>query len=334
MYRYVIVDCCEVKLPIMGRTSVEWLKGHFPEAQVVSEADAEDHLATPGNVVLYSDTPLVDRYTVDGILEYMELKGIQSAILPRGYVTGEGESEVVAESENDFVRLTGPDTYAYIAHELRQRIIAAHMANGVYFVDPATVYIDADVVIGEGTLVKPNNILSGNTVIGKGVTLNPGNNLTDTVVGDGSTLTAMVTTEASVGIDCKMGPYSYLRPGANIGNGVKVGDFVEVKNSNVSDGAKLPHLAYVGDADVGKRVNVGCGVIFANYDGKKKHRTTVLDGAFIGSNTTLIAPVKVGEMSFIAAGATVAHEVPDGAFVIARVPETVKPDKGRKYLEK
>ena len=178
---------------------------------------------------------------------------------------------------------------------MRRRINESHMVNGVTIIDTNSTYIEADVQIGNDTIVYPGTMLRGNTII-------------DSIVGENTNI----------------GPYAYLRPNSNIGNNVKIGDFVEVKNATIEDNSKASHLSYIGDAHVGKDVNIGCGVVFVNYDGKNKYKSVVKDGAFIGSNSNLVAPVTVEEKGFIATGSTITENVPQGALAIARERQVVK----------
>lgn len=186
-------------------------------------------------------------------------------------------------------------------------------------ISPETVYIAEGVVVEEGVVIYPNNTVTGQSILRRGAVLYPNNIVENADVGEGAELTASVVRGAKVGRGTKVGPFANLREGARVGENCRVGDFVEIKNAEIGDGTKVSHLAYIGDARVGKKVNVGCGVIFCNYDGKRKHFTEVGDGAFIGSNANLVAPVKVGARAFIAAGTTVTRDIPEGAFVIGRV---------------
>ncbi len=194
----------------------------------------------------------------------------------------------------------------------------AYEERGVRFMDLRTAYIDETARIGQGTVIYPNVILEGDVTIGEDCTIGPNTRIVDSEVGNGTVIQYSVITESKVGSETKVGPFAYLRPGSTIGDGCKVGDFVEVKNSSMGDGAKASHLTYIGDSDVGRDVNLGCGVVFVNYDGTSKHRCVVEDGAFIGCNSNLIAPVHVGEKSYVAAGSTITEDVPDGALYIAR----------------
>jgi len=321
------------ELDLLGRTAVEWLKKLDENCEVVDEIDVKSLKDT---IVLFSDMPLVTNETIENILVNMEELGISNAELPCGWVISDGADEFVKLDVEEKVneRLVDAKSYSKIISRLKERINERLMQGGVFMLAPETVYVDDTVVIGEGTIISNNNVLKGSSVIGKNVALGINNELTDTQIGDNTKLVGVIANQASVGSNTTVGPYAYLRPNACVGDNCKVGDFVEIKNSNVLSGAKVPHLAYVGDADVGHKVNVGCGVIFANYDGKKKHRTKVGDNTFLGSNTTLIAPVEVGEGVFIAAGSTIAHSVSVGSLVIARARETVKEGRAEKYLKK
>lgn len=198
-------------------------------------------------------------------------------------------------------------------------------------IDKNTTYISSEAQIAEDVVIYPNNNIIGNTVIGKGTVIMPNCIITDSIIGENAKVTAAVMEEARVGDNTTVGPFSYLRKGACIGNHCRIGDFVEIKNSVIGDYTKASHLAYVGDVTIGERCNVGCGVIFVNYDGKKKHRSTVEDNCFIGSNCNIIAPVTLRENSYIAAGTTVTDETPNDSFVIGRSRQIVKESKTSRY---
>lgn len=193
-----------------------------------------------------------------------------------------------------------------------------YMNEGVRFIDIRTAYIDEGVEIGKGTVIYPCVILEGNVSIGEDCTIGQNTRIKDSVIGSGTSIQSSVIMESRVGNETSIGPFAYLRPGSEIGNGCKVGDFVEIKNSKLDDGAKAAHLTYVGDSDVGKKVNLGCGVVFVNYDGSKKYRSVVEDGAFIGCNVNLVSPVNVGKNAYIAAGSTITKNVPEGSLHVGR----------------
>ena len=210
---------------------------------------------------------------------------------------------------------------------LRQRKVTQLMENGVTFMAPETAWIDAAVQIAPDTIIYPNVIIEGASQIGPDNIIGPDTRIIDSEIGARNTIEQAKIFESKIASDCKIGPYAYLRPGTVLADRVKIGDFAEVKNSQIGECSKIPHLAYVGDAQVGAGVNIGCGVITANYDGQKKHQTIIEDGAFIGSNVNLIAPVKVGKNAYVAAGSTINQEVPDGNLAIARSKQKNLPYK-------
>ena len=207
---------------------------------------------------------------------------------------------------------------------MRKRINETHMVNGVTIIDINSTYIEADVQIGNDTIVYPGTMLRGNTIIGSNSIIGMNSNITNSKIGDYTEIENSTIIDSIVGENTNIGPYAYLRPNSNIGNNVKIGDFVEVKNATIEDNSKASHLSYIGDAHVGKDVNIGCGVVFVNYDGKNKYKSVVKDGAFIGSNSNLVAPVTVEEKGFIATGSTITEDVPQGALAIARERQVVK----------
>ncbi len=209
---------------------------------------------------------------------------------------------------------------------MRKEIIEKHIKNGVKFVDENTVYIDDTVEIGSGTLIEPNVMLRGNTVIGENTVIGFCSDITDSKISNEAIIKHSVIIESEIGEQTTVGPFAYLRPNSKIGKNVKIGDFVEIKNSTIDDGTKISHLTYVGDADVGKKVNFGCGTVVVNYDGKKKHRTVIKDNAFIGCNTNLISPVTIEKGAYTAAGSSITDDVPEDSLAIARARQVVKKD--------
>ena len=193
---------------------------------------------------------------------------------------------------------------------------------GVTVVDPATTYIDPRCSIAPGVTLLPGTILRGHTAIGSGCEIGPNAMVRDCIVGKDTTINASQVNESTIGSHTTVGPFTYVRPNCRIGDHCRVGDFVEVKNSVIGDGTKISHLTYVGDSDVGQRVNFGCGTVTTNYDGHKKHRCTIGDDVFLGCNTNLIAPVTVEDRAYTAAGSTVTDDVPEGALAIARQRQT------------
>lgn len=207
---------------------------------------------------------------------------------------------------------------------LRERIIHQHLLKGVTITDPRQTYIEKDVTIGSDTLLLPGCILKGSTRVGEDCIIGPFTEIVNSELGNGVQVKQSVLHHAIVGDESTIGPFAYLRPGAKLGRQVKIGDFVEIKNSTLGDGSKVSHLSYVGDAMIGKNVNFGCGSITVNYDGFNKQITQVEDDAFIGSNVNLVAPVKVGKGAYVVAGSTITQEVMDNDMAIARQRQTNK----------
>jgi len=205
---------------------------------------------------------------------------------------------------------------------MREQINAQWMLAGVTMLDPASTFIDASVTIGRDTIIYPWTLLEGKTVIGEDCVIGPQTRIKDSVIGEGTEVIQAFVVESQIGKHNTIGPYTYLRPGTNTGDAVKIGGFVEVKKSMIGDHSKVPHLSYVGDATIGKAVNIGAGTIFCNYDGKHKHPTIIADGSFIGSNTNLVAPVKIGENAITGAGSTITEDVPADTLAIARNRQT------------
>ncbi len=237
------------------------------------------------------------------------------------------EGAVVAV-ETDFDETAGVNDRVELAARarvLQERINTAHMRAGVSLQDPATTYIEEGVSIGPDTELAPAVTLSGRTVVGRNVTIGQGCILTDTRVADGSHLKPYSVLEDShVGERCHIGPFSRLRPGTELAEDVHLGNFVETKKAKIGAGTKAGHLSYLGDARIGRNVNVGAGTITCNYDGVNKHLTELGDGVFIGSDTQLVAPVKLGDGAYVGAGTTVTKSVPAGALAVSRAPQENK----------
>jgi bifunctional UDP-N-acetylglucosamine pyrophosphorylase/glucosamine-1-phosphate N-acetyltransferase len=222
------------------------------------------------------------------------------------------EDTVQTEGVNDRVQL------AALGRELNRRVCERHMRAGVTIVDPATTWIDVDVSVGRDTTILPGTQLLGATTVGADAVVGPEVTLTDTEVGDGAEVTRAVAHLAVIGDGATVGPYSYLRPGTRLGAGGKIGGFVETKNADIGDGAKVPHLTYAGDVTIGEGANIGAGTIFANYDGVAKHRSTVGRHSFVGSQTVVVSPVEVADGAYVAAGSALVGDVEPGQIAVAR----------------
>lgn len=235
---------------------------------------------------------------------------------------GETVSAFQAEYADETLGINSRVQLAAADRALRMRKERELMDSGVTIIDPNTTFIDVDVQIGQDTIIYPNTYIEGNTTIGEDCVIGPNVRFTDMKVGDKVNAQFSYCHEAEICDGVTLGPYVHIRPGTTIGGGVKIGNFVEVKNSNIGEGSKLPHLQYIGDTDMGGGVNIGCGTVTCNYDGKKKHRTTIGDNAFIGCNTNLVSPVTVGDGAYIAAGSTITKDVPKDNLAIARARQT------------
>ncbi|MFO7818634.1 MAG: bifunctional UDP-N-acetylglucosamine diphosphorylase/glucosamine-1-phosphate N-acetyltransferase GlmU [Halanaerobacter sp.] len=241
------------------------------------------------------------------------------------------KGEFVAGVRANSMRETiGVNTRSHLAKAekiLRTRTCEEHMANGVTIIDPDSTYIDSTVEIGRDTIIYPNSFLEGRTKIARDVVIGPQSRIVDSTIGTGVEIENSTIKESEVQANTVVGPYAHLRPGSKIGKEVKVGDYVEIKQSTISDGAKVPHLSYIGDTEIGENTNIGAGTITANYDGKKKHRTEISSNCFVGSNSTLIAPLKLAKGAITAAGAVVTKDVEEGQLVLG-VPAKPK-DKNK-----
>lgn len=219
---------------------------------------------------------------------------------------------------NDRVALSQAESY------MRNRLALHHMREGVTIIDPASTYIGADVVIGSDTVLLPGTMLEGHTVIGEKSTIGPNSHLKNAYIGNETTVHSSVVMDSKIADHVAVGPFAHIRPGSDLGNHVKIGNFVEVKKATIDEGSKLSHLTYMGDAEIGKNVNIGCGTISVNYDGKNKFKTTIEDNAFIGCNSNLVAPVTVGKGAYVAAGTTVTKNVTEDSLAIGRVKQENK----------
>lgn len=231
------------------------------------------------------------------------------------------EGKKVGAMITDFEETLGVNSRGELSQAesiMRKRINNMHMENGVTLIDPLNTYIDRDVIIEADTVIYPGNLLEGKTTIKKGCTLLPNNRIKDSIIESNVSIQSSIILESSIGEETTVGPYAYIRPETRIGKHVRIGDFVEIKKSSIGDNTKVSHLTYIGDAEVGKGCNFGCGTVVVNYDGRKKHKTIIGDNAFIGCNTNLVAPVEVKENAYTAAGSTITEEVPKGSLAIGR----------------
>lgn len=237
-----------------------------------------------------------------------------------------GKGERVSALRVDTGGLMGPNSraeLAALAAHLRRRISEAHMAAGVTIEDPATTFIDVDVRIGRDAVIRPMTILEGETRIGAGCVVGPGARIVDSRLEAGAVVEHSVVKGSRIGRGATVGPFAHLRPGTVLGPGAKAGAFVEIKASRIGEGSKVPHLSYVGDATIGRGVNVGAATVTVNYDGYRKHRTVIEDDARIGSDTMLVAPVRIGKGAVTGAGSVITKDVPAGALAVERAEQKI-----------
>ncbi len=219
---------------------------------------------------------------------------------------------------------------SYLPRLAQTQSVLRLMDGGVRFIDRQSAYIGPRVTVDRGTLLLPNVILRGDTHVAKNCELGPNAMLRDVTVGEGTTVNASQCFECTIGAFTTVGPFAYLRPGTDVGDHVRVGDFVELKNAAIGDETKISHLAYLGDCDIGESSDIGCGTVTVNFDGARKFRTRIGDRAFIGCNTNLVAPVSVGDGAYVAAGSTITRDVPSDSLAIARSQQTVKHNWAKK----
>ncbi|WP_338752527.1 bifunctional UDP-N-acetylglucosamine diphosphorylase/glucosamine-1-phosphate N-acetyltransferase GlmU [Bacillus sp. FJAT-52991] len=235
--------------------------------------------------------------------------------------------KVTAYQTQDFDETLGVNDRVALSQAekiMRERINIKHMRNGVTLISPENTYIGPDVTIGSDTVIHPGTVLSGHTVIGDDCQIGPNSEIKNCRIGDHTTIRQSVASDSEIGCDVAIGPFAHIRPASHIHDEVKVGNFVEIKKSVFGKGSKASHLSYIGDAEVGSDVNIGCGSITVNYDGKNKFLTKIEDGVFIGCNSNLVAPVTVGKGAYVAAGSTITDDVPGESLSIARARQVNK----------
>jgi len=289
------------------------------------DADEQQRAVREVNAGMYA----FDRRLLTGALQRVDDDNAQGeryltdvvgiAVADGATVTAHVVDRAAVAGVNDRVQL------ADAARVLRTRHLEQLAHAGVTVVDPAATWVDVDVAVGPDTVLLPGTLLESGTVVGAGCEVGPHTRLRGCEVGDGATVTASHGHDAVIGAGATVGPFAHLRPGTVLGADTRAGAFTELKNVEVGDGAKVPHLAYVGDATIGAGANIACGVITVNYDGRTKSRTVVGEGAFVGCDTSLVAPVEVGAGAYVAAGSVVTEDVPPGALAIARSRQVTKP---------
>lgn len=331
---------------LLGKTMQDWVSlslggsgyaaiDYAPDVDVPLQVRNYLDLSKKYTVVLYSDTPLISKRTVADAVAVAENGDLNVVRMTRGYVF---RTEFLKScerlytdnthyfSEDDFLTANTPHNVALITDVMRNRILRYHSERGVKFSDLGSTVVEGDVTIAPGVEIGPQNILKGKTSVKSGAKLLYCNVIEDGIISENAVINSSRIYRSYIGENTTVGPFAYIRPDSIIGPDCRIGDFVEIKKSVIGTGCKISHLSYVGDCEMGEGCNVGCGVVFVNYDGKDKFRSKVGSKVFIGSNSNIIAPVVLEDGSFIAAGSTINQNVPEGSLAIARSRQVNKPE--------
>jgi bifunctional N-acetylglucosamine-1-phosphate-uridyltransferase/glucosamine-1-phosphate-acetyltransferase GlmU-like protein len=346
-------DINSYNINIFGRSVLEYVSTALQDVKfsVVAYDDKTDILNTVKRLksqnrftlVLFSDTPLLRYSTIYLAAQIADRENISVLRLPRGYIIKNSELDNIGSldegktfslNEEDFFVVSDYKKLENAGSKLRNRIIDYHLKNGVQIIDRGSVYIDAEVIIQPDAIIYPNNTIKGKSTVYGGAKIYENNLIDGSVIHSGATILSSTVEQSVVGGFSSVGPAAHLRPGSVIGSRCKIGNFVEIKNSQIGDDTKISHLTYVGDAEVGCRCNIGCGVVFVNYDGKNKYKSIVEDDAFIGSNCNLISPLRIGRGSLIAAGSTITKDVDADDLAIARVRQENKEGRAKQYFNR
>ena len=298
--------------PVLNWCMRAWMEKGIGRFFVVCDSEYHDDVlaAAPDGAVVAVGTEDTYESDLTVFAEHCWIEEVNEAMLPVGSMM------LSFRTVEDLNRLQ---------KTAKENIAAYHQRTRVNILDPDHTYIDPRVTIAPGTTILPGTILRGNTVIGENCTIGPNAMIRDCIIGNDTEVNASQVTESFLGSGVHVGPYAHIRPKCHVGDGCKIGAFVEIKNAVFGEDTKLSHLTYVGDSDVGSRVNFGCGTITSNYDGFKKHRSVIEDDVFVGCNTNLVSPVTVGRGAYIAAGTTVTKNVEEDALAIGRARQEVKP---------
>ncbi len=329
-------DICNIC--VIAEKDLAQIEKHFENSDIkvfTSVQEAADAVETDIIVFLRGNKPFIDSVSVSGALA-MHIKDSNDMTiisedstafcLSREAIGKTGIKTGIYTSDNKNINLSveTPEDFMRIGEIMRLSVLSGLIENGVCIPCTDGIIIESDCRIENGTTILPGTIIRGKTSIGEDCTIGPSSYIENAEIGNGVRFISSHIRNAKIMNNADIGPFAHIRPDALIGDNVHLGNFVEVKNSVIDTGTKVSHLTYVGDSDVGKDVNFGCGVVTVNFTGKTKHRTVIKDGAFIGCNTNLIAPVTVGENSYTAAGSTITEDVPDNTLAIAREKQTNK----------
>lgn len=329
---------------ILGKSMLDWVSVAFSKS-TYSVGQYEEGIALPillkpyidkdkdYTVALFSDTPLITQKTIKDAVSELENSSLNVLKMTRGYVFKTnfllGAERIFTDNthyfdEEDFITAFNYKQVALITEILKTRILSFHMENGVNIQDVSTCYIGCDVKIEKGAVIGANCVLRGNCVIKKNAQIMQNSVIENSIIDEGVKVNSSQIYKSFIGRNTTVGPYAYIRPESVIGQDCRIGDFVEIKKSVIGDGSKVSHLSYVGDCEMGKKCNIGCGVVFVNYDGKNKYKSVVGNGVFIGSNSNIISPVVLEDGAFVAAGSTINKSVPRKTLAIARARQENK----------
>ncbi|WP_132283366.1 bifunctional UDP-N-acetylglucosamine diphosphorylase/glucosamine-1-phosphate N-acetyltransferase GlmU [Natranaerovirga hydrolytica] len=307
------------------------VNGNFIKSVEEKDATSEERMVNEINSgmyiydskVLYESLDLVNNDNAQG--EYY-LPDTLSIALGKNYKV----NTMCTEDPSEILGVNSRVQLAQAQKVIQERINHYWMEEGVTIINPENTYISKDATIGKDTTIYPSVMIEGKTKVGEECIIGLNTRIKDSIIAKGCSIEQTVILESEVGKNTTIGPFAYIRPNSKIGSNIKIGDFVEIKNASIGDGTKVSHLTYIGDAQVGKGVNFGCGTVVVNYNGKEKNKTIIEDNAFIGCNTNLISPVKVGENAYTAAGSTINKDVPADALGIARSKQENKKDWAKK----
>lgn len=313
---HVIINWADQPL-ILAETLQHILNMHIAEGN-----NATAVFACTGEAAVY----VFDCKVFLQMIDELDVLNLSRDVLKRIFQSIKNKNKIISEDKSQFIVVSDRVKLSIATLEIKSRIIKEIMLSGVTVVDPASTFIDVNVSIGEDTIILQNTILEGNTAIGEDCIIGPNSKISNCNIGNNVEVANSVAINSSIGDETHVGPFAYLRPGSVIGSKVKIGDFVEIKKSIIGDRTKISHLTYVGDAEIGQNVNIGCGVVVVNYDGVHKNKTVVGDNSFIGCNTNLVSPVVVHNDAYIAAGSTITEDVPEYSLAIARERQVIKQD--------
>ena len=314
--KQVVINWSDQPL-ILAETVQRLLNIHIAEGNNATAVFASD-----GEAVVYA----FDCEVLLKKLDELNVLSLSRDILKKIFQATEKSNKSTYEDKAQFLIVKDRVALSLATEEIKSRINQQIMLSGVTIVDPLSTYIDYGVEIGMDSIILPNTILQGKTAIGEESIIGPNSRISNCDIGNKVEVANSVAVDSSIGDETHVGPFAYLRPGSVVGSKVKIGDFVEIKKSFIGDRTKISHLTYIGDAEIGRNVNVGCGVVVVNYDGKHKNKTIVEDNCFIGCNTNLVSPVTVHSGAYTAAGSTITDAVPENSLAIARERQVIKHD--------